>query len=97
MEKTEKTGCFFTADGSEYAKVTPEGLLIYELQPPIHISPIAAPAKSSTVPSPEPSINEEDEGDNFEGENEHNDVEIVWDDDIPNNNWIFDLFDMWLL
>ena len=70
MEKTEKTGCLFTAGGNEDAKVTPEGLLIYELQPPLDIGPIAAPAKSSTVPSPEPNINEEDQGDNFEGENE---------------------------
>ena len=89
-----KTGCLITADASENAKVTPEGLLNYELQPPIDIDPIAAAAISSTVPSPEPNVDEEDEKDDFEGENEHNNVEIVREDDIPKNGWIFDLFNM---
>ena len=93
----KKTGCLITADDSEDAKLTPEGLLNYELQPPIDIDPIAAAAISSTVPSPEPNVDEEDEKDDFEGENEHNNVEIVREDDIPKNGWIFDLFNMWLL
>ena len=75
-------------------KVTPEGLLNYKLQPLVDIDPIAAPATSSTVPLLEPKVDEEDEGDNFEGENEHGIVEIVRDDDIPIDHWIFGLFDM---
>ena len=71
------TGCLITADDSEDAKLTPEGLLNYELQPPIDIDPIAAPATSSTVPSPEPILDEEDEGVDFECENEHGNVEII--------------------
>ena len=39
----EKTGSLITADGSEDAKVYAEGLLNYELQPPIDIDPIATP------------------------------------------------------
>ena len=90
----EKIGCLITGDGSEDAKVTPERLLNYKLQPLIDIDPIAAPATSSTVPTPEPNVDEQGEGDDFEGENEHDNVEIVRDDDIPNDGWIFDLFDM---
>ena len=89
----EKTGCLSTADGSEDAKVSPEGLLNYELQPPIDIDPIGNPATSSTVPPSEPNIDEEEE-DNFEGENEYDNVEIVQDDDTANDGWIFDLFDV---
>ena len=57
----EKTCCLITVDGSEDAKVTPERLLNYKLQPPIDIDPIAAPVTLSTVPSPEPNVDEEDE------------------------------------
>ena len=81
----ENNDCLITADGSEDAKVTSEGLLNYELQPPIDIDPIAASASSSAVPSPEPNVDEEDEEDDFEGENEHDNVKIVRDDDIPND------------
>ena len=89
----EKTGCLITADGSEDAKVFPEGLLNYELQPPIDIGPIATPATSSTVPPSEPNIDEEEQ-DDFDVENEYDNVEIVQDDDTANDGWIFDLFDV---
>ena len=89
----EKTGCLITADGSEDAKVSPEGLLNYELQLPIDIDPIATPATSSTVPPSEPNIDEGQE-DDFEGENEYDNVEIVQDDDTANDGWIFYLFDV---
>ena len=50
----KKTGRLITADSSEDVKVTPEGLLNYEiLQPPIDIDPTVAPLLP-TVLSPEP-------------------------------------------
>ena len=89
----EKTGCLITADGSEDAKVSSEGLINCELLPPVDIDPIATPATSSTVPPSESNIDEEEE-DDFEGENEYDNVEIVQDDDSVNDGWIFDLFDV---
>ena len=93
----EKTDCLITGDSSEDAKVTSKELLNYELQPSIDIDPTPARTTSSTVTSPEPNEDGEDEGDDFEGEKEHENVEIVRDHDIPNVGWIFDLFDIWLL
>ena len=81
----EKTGCLITAD--EDAKVSPEGLLNYELQPPIGTDPIATPAASLTVPPSEPNTDEEEE-DDFEGENEYDNVEIIQDDDTANDGWM---------
>ena len=90
----EKTDCLITGDSSEDAKVTSKELLNYELQPSIDIDPTPARTTSSTVTSPEPNEDGEDEGDDFEGEKEHENVEIVRDHDIPNVGWIFDLFDI---
>ena len=42
-------------------------------------------------------VDEQDDRNDFEGENEHDNVEIIREDDIPNDGLIFDLFDMWLL
>ena len=41
----------------------------------------------------EPNIDEEEE-DDFDGENEYDNVEIVQDDDTANDGWIFYLFDV---
>ena len=90
----ERNGCLIAADGSDDAKVIPKGLSNYELQPPIDIDLSATPATSSTVPSLEPNVDKEDDRNDFNGENEHDNVEIVRYNDIPNDDWIFDLFGM---
>lgn len=48
----EKTGCLITADGSDDAKIQPEGLPAYKVQPPLPIDAAnAAPTSNVTKPA----------------------------------------------
>ena len=47
----ERTGCLITADGSEDAKIKPEGLPNYVVPPPIdYVEPMTSEPSSNTVP-----------------------------------------------
>ena len=91
----EKTGCLITADGSEDNKINPEGLRNYKVPPPIMLDPSAAPPASPTVPEKDSNdTKNEDVFDDFEGENEMDNVELVAEDVISSDDLIFDLFNL---
>ena len=46
----EKTGCLITADGSEDAKITPEGLADYKVPPPLLYLPTCEAEPMSNTP-----------------------------------------------
>ena len=46
----EKTGCLITADGSEDAKITPEGLADYKVPPPLSYLPACEAEPTSNTP-----------------------------------------------
>ena len=76
----EKTGCLITADGSEDDNINPEGLPNYKVLPSIMLHLSTAPSASSTVPEKDSNDTEnEDVFDDFEGENEMDNVELVED------------------
>ena len=84
----EKTGCLITADGSEDDKINPEGLPNYKVPPPIMLDPSTAPPASSI------DTENEDVFDDFEGENEMDNVELVAEDVINSDGLIFDIFNL---
>ena len=78
----QKTGCFLTADGSDYNLVQPEGLPDYQIPSPSFFDP--APATPVNVPPPPLSSQEEQTDqdikvDGFEGKDE--DFEVFGDED----------------
>ena len=91
----EKTGCLITANGSEDDKINPEGLPNYKVPPPIMLDPSTAPPASSIVPEKDSNDTEnEDVFDDFEGENEMDNIELVAEDVINSDGLIFDLFNL---
>ena len=69
------------ADGSEDNKINPKDLPDYKVPPPIRIDPSTAPAELSSVPGHESEV-EEDVFDDFDGDDEMDDKEIVRDDEL---------------
>ena len=93
----EKTGCLITADGSEDDKINPQGLPNCKVPPPIMLDLSTAPPASSIVPERDSNDTEnEDVFDDFEGENEMDNVELVADV-INSDGLIFDLFKLKML
>ena len=76
----EKTGCLINADGSE-DKINPKDLPDYKVPPPILLDPSTAPVELSSVPGHDSEV-EEDVFDDFDGDDEMDDKEIVRDDEL---------------
>ena len=89
----EKTGCLITADGSEDEKIQPEGLPEYRVPPPSILDPdtgtTAAPIPQAVSVEQE---NDDENDDDFEGDDIGGDAEIVVDETVASDGWIFDLF-----
>jgi hypothetical protein len=90
----EKTGCLITADGSEDEKISPEGLPDYMVPPPIALDPVMTLAAPTVAPEGFEEEDDDDDAvyDDFEGDDEGREAEIVVDDGVPEDGWIFDLF-----
>ena len=68
------------ADGSE-DKINPKDLPDYKVPPPILLDLSTAPVELSSVPGHDSEV-EEDVFDDFDGDDEMDDREIVWDDEL---------------
>ena len=91
----EKTGCLITAVGSEDDKINPEGLPNYKKPPLIKLDPSTAPPAFSIVPQKDSNDTEnEDVFDDFEGENEMDNIELIAEDVIHSDGLSFDLFNL---
>ena len=71
----QKTGCSFTADGSDDKVIWPEGLPNYVVAPPSPLDPSSGAPVTGCDVATESKENEAQEADNFEGEEE--DFEVV--------------------
>ena len=81
-----------TADDSKNNKVNPLGLPGYKVPPFLQFDPWTVPEQSS-VPERDREV-EEDVFDDFEGENQMDDTEIVEVDRLSTDGWTFDLFNV---
>ena len=69
------------ADGSEDNKINPKDLPDYKVPPPILLDLSTAPVELSSVPVHDSEV-EEDVFDDFDGDDEMDDKEIVRDDEL---------------
>ena len=91
----EKTGCLITVDGSEDGKINPEGLPNNKVPPPMMLDPSTAPPAFFIVPEKDSNdTKNEDVFDDFEGENEMDNIDLVAEDVINSDGLIFDLFNL---
>ena len=93
METVWKDGCLITADGREDDKINPQGLPNCKVPPTIMLDLSTAPPASSIVPERDSNDTENEHVfDDFKGENEMDNVELVAEDVINSDGLIFDLF-----
>ena len=87
----EKTGCLITADRSEDKKILPEGLPNYKMPSPIALEAIKITAVALAA-AEEYEQEEEIAFDDFRGENELDDSEIIEDNGQEDDGKILDIF-----
>ena len=83
-----KTGCLITADASEDGNIQPEGLSGY----PIALDPDTSAAIAPITPETQEEEVDDAVYDEFEGDEEGHEAEIVVDDAVAEDGWIFDLY-----
>ena len=86
---------FDNADGSEDNKINSKELPDYKVLPSILLDPSTAPVELSSVPGHD-NVVEEDVFDDFDGDDEMDNKEIVEDDGLSYDGRKFHLFNLWL-